>query len=192
MKNHKNKNWVFIAMAIQLVACSRSTEIKSGSTEQQVQQNEVYTAPDYSKLGYKEIEFTGEGSQADMNNVVSENLQRAEKRMQTILDSIHMLYNQAGVFSEPKFKDSFFKSLDFSQKQWGLYLEGMVELKYPKEEEGGTATGMSIARYKIDLVNQRIRDLNPWLMGIPQGDVGSGTVRLLEYSWNAINSSETK
>ena len=115
-------------MAIQLVACSRSTEIKSGSTEQQVQQNEVYTAPDYSKLGYKEIEFTGEGSQADMNNVVSENLQRAEKRMQTILDSIHMLYNQAGVFSEPKFKDSFFKSLDFSQKQWGLYLEGMVEL----------------------------------------------------------------
>ena len=192
MKNHKNKNWVFIAMAIQLVACSRSTEIKSGSTEQQVQQNEVYTAPDYSKLGYKEIEFTGEGSQADMNNVVSENLQRAEKRMQTILDSIHMLYNQAGVFSEPKFKDSFFKSLDFSQKQWGLYLEGMVELKYPKEEEGGTATGMSIARYKIDLVNQRIRDLNPWLMGIPQGDVGSGTVRLLDYSWNAINSSETK
>ena len=51
---------------------------------------------------------------------------------------------------------------------------------------------MSIARYKIDLVNQRIRDLNPWLMGIPQGDVGSGTVRLLDYSWNAINSSETK
>lgn len=80
-----------------------------------MQQNEVYTAPDYSKLGYKEIEFTGEGSQADMNNVVSENLQRAEKRMQTILDSIHMLYNQAGIFSEPKFKDSFFKSLDFSQ-----------------------------------------------------------------------------
>jgi len=192
MKNHKNKNWVFIVMAIQLVACSRYTGIKSDLLEQQVQQNEVYTAPDYSKLGYKEIEFTGEGSQADMNNVVSENLQRAEKRMQTILDSIQMLYNQAGVFSEPKFKDSFFKSLDFSQKQWGLYLEGMVELKYPKEEEGGTATGMSIARYKIDLVNQRIRDLNPWLMGIPQGDVGSGTVRLLDYSWNAINSSETK
>ena len=192
MKNHKNKNWVFIAMAIQLVACSRFTGIKSDLPEQQVQQNEVYTAPDYSKLGYKEIKFTGEGSQADMNNLVSENLQRAENRMQTILDSIQMLYNQAGVFSEPKFKDSFFKSLDFSQKQWGLYLEGMVELKYPKEEEGGTATGMSIARYKIDLVNQRIRDLNPWLMGIPQGDVGSGTVRLLDYSWNAINSSETK
>lgn len=192
MKNHKNKNWVFIAMAIQLVACSRFTGIKSDLPEQQVQQNEVYISPDYSKLGYKEIKFTGEGSQADMNNLVSENLQRAENRMQTILDSIQMLYNQAGVFSEPKFKDSFFKSLDFSQKQWGLYLEGMVELKYPKEEEGGTATGMSIARYKIDLVNQRIRDLNPWLMGIPQGDVGSGTVRLLDYSWNAINSSETK
>ncbi len=192
MKNHKNKNWVFIVMAIQLVACSRSTEIKRESPEKQVQQNEIYTAPDYSKLGYKEIEFTGEGSQADMNNEVYENLQRAEKRMQTILDSIHMLYNQAGVFSAPKFKDSFFKSLEFSQKQWELYAEGMVELKYPKEEEGGTATGMSIARYKIDLVNQRIRDLNPWLMGIPQGDVGSGTVRLLDYSWNAIRNSETK
>ena len=192
MKNHKNKNWVFIVMAIQLVACSRSTEIKSESPEKQEQQNEIYTAPDYSKLGYKEIEFTGEGSQADMNNEVYENLQRAEKRMQTILDSIHMLYNQAGVFSAPKFKDSFFKSLEFSQKQWGLYAEGMVELKYPKEEEGGTATGMSIARYKIDLVNQRIRDLNPWLMGIPQGDVGSGTLRLLDYSWNAIRNSETK
>ena len=192
MKNHKNKNWIFIVMAIQLVACSRFTGIKSDLSEQQVQQNEIYTAPDYSKLGYKDIEFTGEGSQMDMNNEVYENLQRAEKRMQTILDSIYILYNQSGVFSEPKFKDSFFKSLDFSQKQWGLYLEGMVELKYPKEEEGGTATGMSIARYKIDLVNQRIRDLNPWLMGIPQGDVGSGTVRLLDYSWNAINSSETK
>ena len=192
MKNHKNKIWVFIMMAIQLVACSRFTGIKSDLPEQQVQQNEIYTAPDYSKLGYKEIEFTGEGSQADMNNEVYENLQRAEKRMQTILDSIHMLYNQPGVFSAPKFKDSFFKSLEFSQKQWELYAEGMVELKYPKEEEGGTATGMSIARYKIDLVNQRIRDLNPWLMGIPQGDVGSGTVRLLDYSWNAIRNSQTK
>jgi len=192
MKNHKNKNWVFIVMAIQLVACSRSTEIKSESPEKQVQQNEIYTAPDYSKLGYKEIEFTGEGSQADMNNEVYENLQRAEKRMQTILDSIQMLYNQAGVFSEPKLKDIFFKSLEFSQKQWELYAEGMVELKYPKEEEGGSSTGMSIARYKQELVNQRIRDLNPWLMGIPQGDVGSGTVRVLDYSWNAIRESETK
>ncbi len=39
MKNHKNKIWVFIMMAIQLVACSRFTGIKSESPEKQVHQN---------------------------------------------------------------------------------------------------------------------------------------------------------
>ena len=125
-----------------------------------------------------------------MNNIVYVNLERAEKRMQTILDSIRILYNQEGAFWDPKLKNSFFNSLEKSQQHWESYYEMMVELKFPKEDEGGSSTGMSNASYRRDLIDQRIRDLNPWLMGMPQGDISGGTIRSLDYSWNDIRQSE--
>ena len=65
----------------------------------------------------------------------------------------------------------------------------ILELKFPKEDVGGSSTGMSYASYKRELIDNRIRDLNPWLMGIPQGDISGGSIRTLEYSWNDINES---
>ncbi len=112
--------------------------------------------------------------------------------METILDSIHILYNHEGVFWKPKLNEAFFKSLTLSQKQWLAYYKTMIALKFPKEDEYGSSSGMSKASYKRELIDNRIRNLNPWLMGIPQGDISGGSIRTLEYSWNDINESAEK
>ncbi len=172
-------------------SCESSNKQIANNDKKYKNQNEkIYTEPNYNLLGYTEVEFTGEGSQAEMNNIVYVNLERAEKRMQTIVDSIHILYNQEGAFWDTKLKNAFFKSLEKSQQHWESYYEMMVELKFPKEDLGGSSTGMSDASYKRELIDQRIRDLNPWLMGMPQGDISGGTIRTLDYSISDIERSE--
>ena len=183
---------LFLLLIVTLIIQScKSTNKKIVKHEDKInKQNEkIYTEPDYNRLGYSEVEFTGEGSQAEMNNIVYVNLERAEKRLETILDSIHILYNQEGVFWKPELNEAFFKSLELSQKQWLSYYETMIALKFPKKDEYGSSSGMSIASYKRELIDNRIRNLNPWLMGIPQGDISGGSIRTLEYSWNDINES---
>ena len=181
---------LFIVTLIIQSCESSNKEIVTKDKKNEKTNEKIYTEPDYNRLGYTEVEFTGEGSQAEMNNIVYVNLERAEKRLQTILDSIHILYNKEGAFWDPKLKNSFFNSLEKSQQHWESYYEMMVELKFPKEDVGGSSTGMSDASYKRGLIDQRIRDLNPWLMGMPQGDISGGSIRMLDYSWNDIRQSE--
>jgi len=188
MKNIKIILLAIVILGIPL-SCQHSNKLENVSNEKE-SKLKIYTEPDYNRLGYTEVEFTGEGSQAEMNNIVYVNLERAEKRMQTIVDSIHILYNKEGAFWDTKLKNAFFKSLEKSQQHWESYYDMMVELKFPKEDEGGSSTGMSYASYKRDLIDQRIRDLNPWLLGMPQGDISGGTIRTLDYSISDIERSE--
>jgi hypothetical protein len=183
------KTKLLVILSIGFISCQRTTKLEPLSNKKESEQT-IYTEPDYNRFGYTEVEFTGEGSQAEMNNIVYVNLERAEKRLQTILDSIHILYNKEGAFWDPKLKNSFFNSLEQSQQHWESYYEMMVELKFPKEDEGGSSTGMSDASYRRKLIDQRIRDLNPWLMGHPQGDISEGTTRVLDYSISDIERSE--
>jgi uncharacterized protein YecT (DUF1311 family) len=189
-------NFLFLGVLIFMQSCKPSNNNVTKSEEEIVAEEDVvgikYYEPDYSRLGYDEISFTGEGSQAEMNEEEGSNYKRAWNRMNIILDSIHILYNQKDVFSEEKQNISFFKSLEFSQKNWLAYYESLVELKYPKDELGGSANLMCETDYRTTLINQRIRDLNLWLMGTPQGEVCSGTQRLLDYSWGDIERSREK
>ncbi len=195
-KRMNRLNFLFLGVLIFMQSCKPSNNNVTKSEEEIVAEEDVvgikYYEPDYSRLGYDEISFTGEGSQAEMNEEEGSNYKRAWNRMNIILDSIHILYNQKDVFSEEKQKISFFKSLEFSQKNWLAYYESLVELKYPKDELGGSANLMCETKYRTTLINQRIRDLNLWLMGTPQGEVCGGTQRLLDYSWNDIELSRGK
>jgi hypothetical protein len=188
--------FVLIFGFIFIQSCKQSKNDITESEDEIVAEGDMvdikYYEPDYSRLGYNEIPFSGKGSQSEMNEEEGSNYKRAWKRMNIILDSINILYNQKDVFSEEKQKISFFKSLEFSQKNWLAYYESLVELKYPKDELGGSATVMCETDYRTTLINQRIRDLNLWLMGTPQGEVCRGTQRLLDYSWNDIHSSQEK
>jgi hypothetical protein len=190
MKNQ----YFFLMLLLLVISCKPSTKpsTKPSVNQQNNKENDIiYTEPDYSQLGYSKLEFNGDGSQAEMNSIEGENLQRAEKRLHTILDSIKILYSKDEIFYSEKQKTLFFKNLELSQKSWLSYLESMVELKFPKDDEfAGSSTGMSIAIYKNELIDKRIIDLNPWLIGTPQGDVGSGTIRKLDYSWSAIYASQ--
>ncbi len=180
---YKTKFFTIISFSLLLISCNRSSDKQAKEIKKEIKKEfvEVYSMPDYSKLGYKELEFTGYGSQMDMNNVVGENLRRAEKRLKEIIDSIYILYNKEDVFYSDKQKNIFFKTFEISHQTWNNYFNTMIELKFPRDNEfAGSSTGMSIAEYKKDLIDNRIRDLNPWLIGYPQGDVSGGTIRTID------------
>ncbi len=72
---------LFLLLIVTLIIQScKSTNKKIVKHEEKInKQNEkIYTELDYNRLGYSEVEFTGEGSQAEMNNIVYVNLERAE------------------------------------------------------------------------------------------------------------------
>jgi hypothetical protein len=182
-------NLLTILILCLVISCKRTTKLETVSNDEESEQK-IYTKPDYDRLGYTEIPFNGWASQAEMNSNEYENVQRAKKRMSTILDSIHILYNKENW--EPKQKEIFFKTLELSQQQWMTYYETMLDLKFPNDTEYGSSFGMVSSSYIIKLINQRIRDLNPWLMGLPQGDISGGTIRTLDYSLGDIERSQEK
>ncbi len=44
-----------------------------------------------------------------------------------------------------------------------------------KDEDSGSSAIIVNTNYRSDLLNQRICDLNRWLIGVPQGGICSGT-----------------
>jgi hypothetical protein len=87
-------------------SCKPSNNDDTKSEDEIVAEEDVvdikYYEPDYSRLGYNEIEFTGKGSQVEMNEGEGGNYERALNRMNTVLDSIHILYSKKDVFWEEK------------------------------------------------------------------------------------------
>jgi hypothetical protein len=182
------KHTFFLVTLLSFVGCTQGLK-KTKTVQKEKKETHRYKAPDYNDLGYKIKEFTGEGCQAEMNDLVGLNFKNAEKRMHTILDSIAILYAGKNIFWSEEDRQLFFQTLERSQQQWKEYYETMVSLKFPPYEMDGSSSGMSMVFYKIELIDNRIRELNPWLMGVPQGECGSGTIRLLDYSMNDIKTN---
>lgn len=181
------KNTLFLVTLISIVGCSQELK-KTKTIQKEKKETHRYKAPDYNHLGYDIKEFTGKGSQEEMNDVVKVNFQNAENRMHTILDSIAILYASKNMFSSKEEKQRFLQDLERSQQQWKEYFKTMVSLKFPEDMTYGSSSGMHIVSYRTTLINNRIKDLNPWLMGVPQGECSGGTVRLLDFSIHDIQN----
>ena len=180
---------ILIASVIFIAAC---TQEKSVSNEVEiVTENDgiIYTMPDYNRIGIKEEQFNGNQSQAGMTNDSYDYNLEVKKRLETVLDSIKFYKKNETYYSEAE-KEQFYLQLEKTQKLWDEYELSMLELKFPSNIDGGSSQGMCINSYLTTLKENRIRVLNQWLMGGPQGDVCSGTTRMLDYSLSAISRSE--
>lgn len=78
------------------------------------------------------------------------------------------------------FKDDkiFINNFNRSQKIWRQFFEAEMDLKYPKypSEVDGSSSSMCWNFYWTQLVDERIKKLMEYLVGIKEGDVCRGSV----------------
>ena len=112
-----------------------------------------------------------EGSQTDIN--LEEAATLAERTQ--LLDS---MYN--AVIIEYATLTTFVKNFKKSQALWKEYMEAQVLARFPEDDEirEGSAFNMCYGFYKKGLVNERIKAVNDWLVGFPQGEMCGGSVKV--------------
>ena len=76
----------------------------------------------------------------------------------------------------------FIAALKKAQRQWILFRDAEVLMKYPNRKPGwyGTLQPSCVAHYKSLLTQTRINTLKTWLIGIEEGDICIGSVKKKE------------
>ncbi len=100
-------------------------------------------------------------------------LKEAKANMQHVLKTIKNIYKEDQLFLE---------NLEKAQKAWETLQKAELELKYPtsKQDQFGSILPICFAYYKADLINQRTNQLRYWIKGTIEGDVCTGTLRIVE------------
>lgn len=98
-------------------------------------------------------------------------LQKVEHELQNTYQEILKLY---------KADAQFVDNLIVSQTSWISYRDAEMELKYPKKEKGYYGSIFEECRvdYKVQLTKDRLKKLKSWIVGIEEGEVCRGSVRL--------------
>lgn len=95
-------------------------------------------------------------------------------------------YVYAQIFKEYKADSTFLNALKASQRNWMVFRDSEVLMKYP--EQGRLAYGsmhpMCESTLLMNLTRERINTLNTWLVGIEEGDGCSGSVKIAEANIN--------
>ncbi|SOD78891.1 lysozyme inhibitor LprI family protein [Spirosoma fluviale] len=110
-------------------------------------------------------------TQASMSNAEAQALQQADKALNSVYQKVLKQYG-----ADPE----FIKSLKNAQRIWVQFRDAEVKMKYPDRPAGyyGSAQPMCEAAYRTELTQQRTRTLTVWLMGIEEGDVCAGSVKM--------------
>ena len=110
-------------------------------------------------------------SQLDMNMDAGDQLEMANKELNSVYADILVEYHSDTVFIE---------ALKSSQEVWKKYRDAELTLKYPHKGRGhyGSVKPMCEAFYLAALTIERIETLKVWLDGIEEGDVCKGSVKL--------------
>ena len=73
----------------------------------------------------------------------------------------------------------FIRSLKEAQRQWVKFRDAQVKMKYPSSRETyGSVLPMCLYYYVEELTINRIKELKPWIDGVEEGDVCSGSIKL--------------
>ncbi len=156
-----------LILSISLFACTENSALEYNSTENTNDQAEEQYYP------IKEESEELEGSQTDMNLQAEKNIVNAREELNRVFDAILMEY---------KGEKTLIKNLKISQKLWTNYMEAQMLTRFPEDEESREYSAFDLCwfTYREELIHNRIKELQVWLDGIPEGDVCSGTVKLVE------------
>lgn len=74
----------------------------------------------------------------------------------------------------------FIKNLKISQNLWIKFRDAEMNTKYPQREPGyyGSIQPTCWNMYMTELAQKRTKELRIWLIGIPEGDTCSGSVKM--------------
>lgn len=74
----------------------------------------------------------------------------------------------------------FIKNLKIAQNIWIKFRDAEMNTKYPQREPGyyGSIQPTCWNMYMTELTQKRTKELRTWLIGIPEGDVCSGSVKM--------------
>jgi hypothetical protein len=115
------------------------------------------------------LEFASHGqSQTDMTVQSGEATKKAEKKLDSIYKSVIKIYS----------KDTLFiKSFTSAQSFWKKYYNYQVKAMFPNypdfSDHYGSMMSMCVTSYARTIVEQRIKELEKWLIGDEQGDCDS-------------------
>jgi uncharacterized protein YecT (DUF1311 family) len=108
-------------------------------------------------------------TQMELNQISCAEAQRAAQDLQSVVDRIHR--KNAG---DPL----FLKKFDAAQQAWQQFADAQLDAIYPAEDKRGqygSAYGMCLCGNRETLIRDRIRQLEPWVKGTPEGDICTGS-----------------
>lgn len=108
-------------------------------------------------------------SQPTMSSKARSDYQKADKELNIIYQTILREYSK---------KTEFIKKLKVAQRLWVQLRNAESATKYPQRGSYGSAGAMCEALYLESLTRDRIKFLQVWLTGIPEGDVCNGSVKI--------------
>ena len=109
-------------------------------------------------------------TQTDMDQTESNELTKADKKLNAVYQKIISDYRKDAVF---------IKNLKASQRLWIQFRDVELKMKYPDRPAGyyGSVQPICQSVYLAQLTNDRIKDLQVWIDGIPEGDACAGSVK---------------
>lgn len=111
-------------------------------------------------------------TQAEMNK-------EAYADFHTSDDELNRVYKQ--IITEYKEDTVFLDALKKSQRIWIKFRDAELEMKYPNYQDlshYGSIHPMCRAYYLKNLTDKRIETLKIWLVGIEEGDLCNGSVKI--------------
>lgn len=108
-----------------------------------------------------------------MNLQAEENIGNERGELNRVFDAILLEY---------KSQKTLVKNLKISQRLWTNYMEAQMLTRFPEDEESREYSAFDLCwfTYREELIQNRTKELQVWLDGFPEGDVCSGTVKLVE------------
>lgn len=110
-------------------------------------------------------------TQLEINEGVYSDYQKADKELNSTYQKILKEYN-----ADP----AFIKNLKIAQNIWIKFRDAEVNMKYPPREPGyyGSIQPTCWNMYMTELTQKRTKELKIWLVGIEEGDVCCGSVKM--------------
>jgi len=110
-------------------------------------------------------------TQAEMNEDAYNNYKKADKELNDVYQKILKEYQTDTVF---------LTNIRISQRNWIVYRDSELRMKYPDRSDGyyGTIQPVCENDYLTELTKERIKTLNLWLTGSKPEDDCSGSIKI--------------
>ncbi|WP_024769493.1 lysozyme inhibitor LprI family protein [Aquimarina macrocephali] len=111
-------------------------------------------------------------TQSEMNKDANNEYQKADIELNEVYQNILTEYKSDTIFID---------RLKKTQRIWISYRDAELEMKFPvknKQTEYGSVYPMCVSYFLKELTEERIEKLKVWLIGVEEGDVCSGSVKI--------------